>query len=60
MHHTQLHRTTQVAARMAGAFTTFKQYDAARQAAMKAALEKVAAVDGLSDNVREIVSKSLA
>jgi aminopeptidase N len=48
-----------VAARVAGAFTTFKQYDGARQAAMRAQLQRLAAHSGLSENVYEIVSKSL-
>ena len=49
----------QVAARMVSPFTRWRKYDAARQALMKAELERIAAVDGLSENVFEIVSKSL-
>jgi aminopeptidase N len=49
----------QVAARMVGAFTTYKQYDAGRQALMRAALERISQADKLSENVFEIVSKSL-
>lgn len=49
----------QVAARVAGAFTTFKQYDAGRQALMRAQLQRLADAEGLSENVYEIVSKSL-
>ena len=49
----------QVAARMASAFTTWRQYDAPRQALMKAQLQRVLAAPGLSENVFEIVSKSL-
>jgi aminopeptidase N len=49
----------QVASRIAGAFTTFKQYDKERQAMMVAQLRRIAAVEGLSENVFEIVTKSL-
>jgi aminopeptidase N len=49
----------QVASRVAGAFTSFKQYDAHRQGLMLAQLRRIAAVPGLSDNVYEIVNKSL-
>jgi aminopeptidase N len=49
----------QVASRVVGAFTTFKQYDKERQAMMVAQLKRIAAVEGLSENVFEIVSKSL-
>ncbi|KAL6749281.1 hypothetical protein V8C86DRAFT_2851835 [Haematococcus lacustris] len=50
----------QVAARMVSAFTTFKQFDTKRQALMKAQLERIVATPGLSENVFEIASKSLA
>ncbi|KAG2426656.1 hypothetical protein HXX76_012967 [Chlamydomonas incerta] len=49
----------QVAARMVSAFTTWRQYDAERQAMMKAQLERIVAHPGLSENVFEIASKSL-
>jgi aminopeptidase N len=49
----------QVAARMVSAFTTFKQYDSQRQGLMRAALERISKADKLSENVFEIVSKSL-
>eukprot|EP00878_Enallax_costatus_P011824 GHUV01012345.1.p1 GENE.GHUV01012345.1~~GHUV01012345.1.p1 ORF type:complete len:544 (+),score=203.91 GHUV01012345.1:419-2050(+) len=49
----------QVASRVASAFTTFKQYDKEWQAMMVAQLKRIAAVEGLSENVFEIVSKSL-
>jgi aminopeptidase N len=49
----------QVASRVASAFTTFKQYDKERQAMMVAQLRRIAATNGLSENVFEIVSKSL-
>ncbi len=50
----------QVAARMVSAFTTYKQFDASRQAAMRKQLERIVATNGLSENVFEIASKSLA
>lgn len=49
----------QVASRMVSAFTTFKQFDTKRQAMMKGQLERIAAAPGMSENVMEIVSKSL-
>jgi hypothetical protein len=49
----------QVAARLVGAFTTYRQYDEQRQALMRAALERISKADKLSENVFEIVSKSL-
>ncbi|MEW5309288.1 MAG: hypothetical protein WDW38_001184 [Sanguina aurantia] len=50
----------QVASRIAGAFSTWRRFDSERQAMMKAQLERMVAVNGLSENVFEIVSKSLA
>ncbi len=41
------------------AFTTYRQYDAGRQAAMREQLQRIAKTEGLSENVYEIVSKSL-
>ncbi|EFN58926.1 hypothetical protein CHLNCDRAFT_19903 [Chlorella variabilis] len=49
----------QVASRMVSAFTTFKNYDQQRQALMRAQLQRIMDTEGLSDNVFEIVSKSL-
>jgi aminopeptidase N len=49
----------QVASRVAGAFTTFKQFDKERQAMMVAQMKRIAAVEGLSENVFEIASKTL-
>ena len=49
----------QVAARMVGPFTRFKKYDAARQALMKAELQRILDIKPCT-NVFEIVSKSLA
>ncbi len=50
----------QVAARMVSAFTRWRKFDADRQALMRAQLERIVAHPGLSDNVMEIASKSLA
>jgi len=50
----------QVAARLVAPFTAYKGYDASRQELMKKELERIVAKEGLSDNVYEIVSKSLA
>lgn len=50
----------QVAARMAGVFTTWLQFDLDRQAKIKEQLERILAKEGISDNVFEIAQKSLA
>ncbi|CAK0771370.1 aminopeptidase N [Azospirillaceae bacterium] len=50
----------QVAARMAGPFTQWRRFDSGRQALMKEQLERLAAFPGLSSDVSEIISKSLA
>ncbi|XP_058082015.1 puromycin-sensitive aminopeptidase [Magnolia sinica] len=50
----------QVAARMVSAFSRWKRYDETRQAHAKGQLEKIMSANGLSENVFEIVSKSLA
>lgn len=44
---------------MVSAFTTFRQYDALRQGLMKGALGRISKAPGLSENVYEIVSKTL-
>lgn len=49
----------QVAARMAGALSRWKRYDEKRQGLMKKALERIEEEKGLSNDVYEIVSKSL-
>jgi aminopeptidase N len=49
----------QVASRLASAFTNWKCFDQGRQAMMRAQLERISASEGLSENVFEIVSKSL-
>jgi len=50
----------QVAARLAAPLSRWRRYDAGRQALMRAALERIAAKPGLSKDVFEIASKSLA
>ncbi len=49
----------QTTARIAGAFETMRRYDARRQALMRAELERIAAVETLSKNTREIVARIL-
>ena len=49
----------QVASRMASAFSQWKRYNQGRQDLMKIELERIAAVDGLSPGVFEIISKAL-
>ncbi|WP_207481516.1 aminopeptidase N [Arenibaculum pallidiluteum] len=50
----------QVASRMVKPFSRWRKYDAGRQALMRAELERITAVKGLSRDVFEIASKSLA
>ncbi|BBK43388.1 aminopeptidase N [Allostella vacuolata] len=50
----------QVAARLLKAFGRWRRFDARRQAAMRAALERIGAAPGLSPDCREIVDLSLA
>jgi aminopeptidase N len=50
----------QTAARMTTAFETWRRYDAGRQAAMRAALERIAATPGLSRDTTEMVGRILA
>ncbi|QCD85053.1 aminopeptidase N [Vigna unguiculata] len=50
----------QVASRMVSAFSRWKRYDESRQNFAKAQLEKIVSSNGLSENVFEIASKSLA
>ncbi|KAL1556848.1 Puromycin-sensitive aminopeptidase [Salvia divinorum] len=50
----------QVASRMVSAFSRWKRYDEMRQNLAKAQLEMILAANGLSENVFEIASKSLA
>ncbi|KAL7122986.1 hypothetical protein ACP275_01G078200 [Erythranthe tilingii] len=50
----------QVASRMVSAFSRWKRYDETRQTLAKAELEMILSANGLSENVFEIASKSLA
>jgi aminopeptidase N len=50
----------QTAARVVGAFETYRRYDTARQALMQLQLERIAAVENLSKNTREMVERMLA
>lgn len=49
----------QVAARIASAFTTYAQVDQGRQALIQGQLRRILEHSGLSENVQEIVSKSV-
>ncbi len=53
-------RNPQVAARLLGAFRTWRSMEAGRRAHAEAALKRVAAQQGLSADVRDIVDRSLA
>ncbi|HEX4117375.1 MAG TPA: aminopeptidase N [Rhizomicrobium sp.] len=48
-----------VAARLAGAFETWRRYDDKRQAVMRAELESILSLKGLSPNLFEVASKIL-
>ncbi|XVF13099.1 hypothetical protein REPUB_Repub08aG0178800 [Reevesia pubescens] len=50
----------QVASRMVSAFSRWRRFDESRQKLAKAQLEMIMSVNGLSENVFEIASKSLA
>lgn len=50
----------QVASRMSGVFSRWKQYDKTRQQLMQQQLQRILDVEGLSKDVFEIASKSLA
>jgi aminopeptidase N len=50
----------QTTARVAGVFETMRRYDTARQALMRSELERIAGVESLSKNTREIVERILA
>ncbi|CAL5356151.1 unnamed protein product [Camellia sinensis] len=50
----------QVASRMVSAFSRWRRYDETRQSLAKAQLEMIISNNGLSENVFEIASKSLA
>ena len=49
----------QVASRMVSAFNQWKRYNPARKALMESELRRIAAVEGLSASVSEIISKAL-
>ena len=49
----------QVAARMAGAFETWRRFDSKRQALMRQELDAIAKTPGLSSNLFEVVGKML-
>ena len=53
-------RNPQVAARLLAAFRTWRSMEQGRRTKAQAALERVAAVQGLSPDVRDIVDRSLA
>ncbi|KAG9158741.1 hypothetical protein Leryth_013643 [Lithospermum erythrorhizon] len=50
----------QVSSRMVSALSRWQHYDKSRQALAKEQLEKILSAEGLSENVFEIASKSLA
>jgi aminopeptidase N len=50
----------QIAARLAGAFNQWRRYEPGRRAAMGRELERIAAQEGLSKDVFEIVTRALA
>ena len=50
----------QVAARLAGAFESWKRYDPARQALMKAELQAIHGLTGISPNLFEVTGKMLS
>ena len=49
----------QVAARMAGAFETWRRFDPDRQALMRRELESMAQTPGISSNLFEVAGKML-
>ena len=49
----------QVASRIARSFDRWRQFDAGRQAHARAALERIAAVEGLAKDVAEVVGNAL-
>ncbi|MFN3274170.1 MAG: aminopeptidase N [Paracoccus sp. (in: a-proteobacteria)] len=50
----------QIAARLSSVFETWPRYDAGRRQQALAALNRIAALDGLSRNTREMVSRMIA
>ena len=53
-------RNPQTTARMCALFQSWRRYDAGRQAHAKAALERIAATEGLSRDTTEMVTRMLA
>jgi aminopeptidase N len=53
-------KNPQVAARMLGAFRSWRAMEATRRARAEAVLKRIAAVDGLSRDVTDIVARALA
>lgn len=49
----------QVASRLTTAFSQWRRFDGARQALMRAQLERIGAAEGLSKDTFEIVARSL-
>jgi aminopeptidase N len=49
----------QVAARMAGAFESWRRYDEARQGLMRTELQAIRALPGISPNLFEVTGKML-
>ena len=52
-------RRLPVAARLAGSFNQYRRFDDGRQQLMRAQLERIAAKEGLSKDVGEIVGRAL-
>lgn len=50
----------QIAARLSTVFETWTRYDAGRRAQAKTALERIAAMDGISRNLREMITRMIA
>jgi aminopeptidase N len=53
-------RNPQIAARLAGAFETWRRYDEGRRTLMRAQLDRIAATEGLSKDLRDIVTRLTA
>jgi aminopeptidase N len=53
-------RNPQIAARLLTAMTCWRRYDESRQQLMRTQLERIAGTEGISKNVHEITTKSLA
>jgi aminopeptidase N len=49
----------QIASRMVGALTSWRRFDASRQALIKAQLERIINTEAISKDVYEVASKSL-